>query len=154
MLPFGIIILFRKHKLNTKIGCAVLALCTLSACAIHQTVKPVERFSGKTVCIVENPAVKNTFLQAYSDALTIRGYTVRQLPADASLITCPITSTYTANWRWDIAMYMVSADITVYNNGRPSGKANYDSKRAGLNTNKFINAEKKIAELVGQLFPD
>ena len=152
MLPYGIN-LFPKEKMNAKIGCAVLALCSLSACAIQQTVKPVEKFASKTVCIVENPAVRKSFLQAYDDALTNRGYTVRQLPADASLIECPITSTYAASWRWDLAMYMISADIMVYNNGKPAGKAIYDSKRAGLNTNKYISAEKKIAELVGQLFP-
>jgi hypothetical protein len=138
---------------NKKIGCAILIVCSLSACAIRQTVKPVERFDSKLVCVVENPAVKYDFLGAYKRALVNRGYSVRQLEPGASLIECPITSTYTANWRWDLAMYMVSADITVYNNGKPAGKATYDSTRAGMNTNKFIKAETKIIELVSQLFP-
>lgn len=105
------------------------------------------------MCVVENPAVKHDFLNAYKTALSDRGYTVRQLPVGSSLIECPITSTYSANWRWDMALYMAYADITVYNNGKPAGKATYDSTRGGGNMSKFIDAKKKIVELVTQLFP-
>lgn len=125
----------------------------LSGCAIHQTVKPVERFEEKQICIVENPAVRPGFLAAYRRVLTQKGYLVKQLSAAASLIECPITSTFTANWRWDLAMYMSYAEITVYNNGKPTGKANYDATRGGGNMGKFIDADKKISELVNQLFP-
>jgi hypothetical protein len=75
------------------------------------------------------------------------------LPATASIIDCPITSTYTANWRWDLAIYMAYADIKIYNGGKVIGEANYDATRAGLNGGKFIDADKKINELVDQLFP-
>jgi hypothetical protein len=127
---------------------------TLTGCAIQQTVKPVAMAQNKQVCIVENPAVKEGFLESYTRALGNKGYTVRQLASGASLVECPVTSTYTANWRWDLAMYMTYADITVYDKGAPAGKAVYDATRAGLNTNKFINADKKITELVDQLFPN
>ena len=122
-------------------------------CAIQQTVKPVERFADRTVCIVDNPAVREGFMTSYRQALESKGYVAQKIPADASIIQCPITSTYTANWRWDLATYMSYANIKVYNNGKPVGEALYDSKRAGLNTGKFIEADKKIKELVDQLFP-
>ncbi|WP_373989327.1 hypothetical protein [Duganella sp. BuS-21] len=48
---------------------------------------------------------------------------------------------------------MTYAEIKVYNGGKPIGQAIYDANRAGLNTGKFINADKKIQELVDQLFP-
>ena len=32
-------------------------VAALAACAINQKVTPVERFDGKQVCIIENPAV-------------------------------------------------------------------------------------------------
>jgi hypothetical protein len=67
--------------------------------------------------------------------------------------TCPVTSTYTANWRWDLAMYMAYANIKVYSNGEQSGEAVYDALRGGANMSKFVQGETKIAELVNQLFP-
>jgi len=124
-----------------------------SGCAIQQTVKPVERFADKTVCIVDNPAVREGFLVSYKQALEAKGYVAQKIASDASIIQCPITSTYTANWHWDLAMYMWYANIKVYNNGKPIGEVIYDAKRAGLNTAKFINADTKIKELVDQLFP-
>ncbi|WP_267877742.1 hypothetical protein [Duganella guangzhouensis] len=36
---------------------------------------------------------------------------------------------------------------------KPVGEALYDANRAGLNTGKFIDADKKIRELADQLFP-
>jgi hypothetical protein len=135
---------------------AVAALLTLflSGCAITQSVKPVAQFEGNQVCIVVNPAVSQAgFLVAYSRALTERGYTVRQLPAGSALTACPVTSTYTANWRWDMAMYMALADIKVYKAGTQSGEAIYNAMSGGGNMNKFIRADAKIAELVDQLFP-
>lgn len=124
-----------------------------SGCAIQQTVKPVERFADKTVCIIDNPAVREGFLIAYKQALEAKGFAAQKIAADASIIQCPITSTYTANWRWDLAMYMAYANIKVYNNGKPIGEAIYDAKSGGMNTAKFISADTKIKELVDQLFP-
>lgn len=133
---------------------ALLAVSTLfTGCAINQTVKPVERFADKKICIIDNPAVRDGFLVSYKQALEAKGYIAQALPATASIVECPITSTYTANWRWDLALYMTYADIKVYNGGKPIGEAVYDAKHAGLNTGKFIDADNKIRELVEQLFP-
>lgn len=126
----------------------------LSGCAINQHVKPMDRFASREVCIIENPKVKPGFLDAYKRTLTTKGYSVRQLVKDASPSTCPITSIYVANWRWDLAMYMSYAEITVFKHGEPSGKAIYDATRGGGNMGKFIDADKKITELVDTLFPN
>jgi len=131
----------------------VALVTTLSGCAIHQTVTPVQRFEDKEICLIENPSVRTGFLQAYKAALSNKGYMVRQLPATAAITACRITSTYTANWSWDMAMYMSFAEIKVFDNGRPSGAALYDAKGGGANMSKFIAADKKIGELVNQLFP-
>lgn len=131
---------------------AAVALAS-SGCAIRQTVKPVERFDDKQVCIIENTAVRAGFIEAYQRTLTAKGYAVRRLPASASLVECAITSTYVGNWRWDLALYLAYAEIKVYANGKPIGEAKYDSQSGGANMNKFIDADKKISELVNQLFP-
>jgi hypothetical protein len=139
--------------LNTKLASSTFLCIALTGCAIHQTVRPVEQFEDKQVCIVESPSVRAGFLDAYKRALVAKGYVVKQLPQSASLVECPITSTYTATWRWDLAIYMAYAEITVYNNGKPIGKATYDARRGGGNMSKFIDADKKISELTNQLFP-
>jgi len=132
---------------------AVAGSALVSGCAIHQTVQPVDQFSGRQICIVENGAVKNGFMDALRGSLSSKGYEVRVVPASSSLNECPIMATYDAHWRWDLAMYMAYAEIKVYNHAKPSGQAIYDSTRGGANMGKFISAEKKVAELVNQLFP-
>jgi hypothetical protein len=125
----------------------------LSGCAINQTVKPVQAFSHKEVCLIENPAVRAGFIEQYKRSLESKGYSVRRMPTTASIQSCPVISTYTATWRWDLATYMAYAEINVFVDGKPSGQAKYDSQSGGANMGKFIAAEKKIAELVDQLFP-
>ncbi|HWT54918.1 MAG TPA: Sbal_3080 family lipoprotein [Rhodocyclaceae bacterium] len=132
---------------------AVLLLSLLPACSIRQTVKPVAYTGENQVCVIENPSVRPGFIEAYKRTLIDKGYVVRQLPANASLIECPTTSTYLALWRWDLALYMAYADIKVYGNAKLVGEAIYDSQRGSGNLGKFIDADKKIAELVNQLFP-
>ncbi len=127
----------------------------LGGCAIKQSVTPLAQLEDEQVCVVENPAVsKAGFLKTYQSALTTKGYNVRQLAANAEKTTCKVTSTYTANWSWDLAMYMVYAEIKVFNKGQLSGEAVYDARSGGANWGKFINAEEKITELVDQLFPN
>ena len=63
-----------------------------------------------------------------------------------------MTSTYTANWGWDLAMYMKYAEIKVYRGVALVGLAVYDATRGGGRPDKFINAENKIRELVDELF--
>lgn len=125
----------------------------LTGCAIHQTVRPVEGIADHQICVIENPPVKAGFIEAYKRSLTNKGYEVRQLPASAPITACTITSTYSANWRWDLALYMAYAEIRVFSAGKQVGEAKYDSLRGGANMNKFIDADRKIDELVNQLFP-
>lgn len=127
----------------------------LWGCAITQNVTPLARLDAKQVCIVENPAVvQEGFLVAYRRVLQDKGYAVQTLPPGSALTACPVTSTYTANWRWDLALYMACADIRVFKDGQQSGQAVYDALEGGLNMSKFIRGEEKIAELVDKLFPN
>lgn len=130
-----------------------LSTTLISGCAIHQTVSPVADLNESQICVIDNPSVKVGFIEAYKRALIAKGYAVRQLPSSASITECRITSTYSASWRWDLALYMAYAEIKVYNHGKPIGEAKYDSQRGGANMGKFIDAEKKIVELTNQLFP-
>lgn len=132
---------------------ACLPLALLAGCAIHQNVRPVEAVGDKQVCIINNPDVRPGVMASYKKVLTEKGYTVRELPPTAAITDCRVTSTYRANWRWDLAMYMHYAEFRVFVDGREKGLAVYDATHGGGNPNKFIDADKKIAELINQLFP-
>jgi uncharacterized protein len=89
---------------------------------------------------------------AYAEALKSKGLQVRTLIETANLNECPTSSTYTAHWGWDLALYMKYAEINVYRNAALVGEAVYDATWGGGRLDKFINAENKIRELVEELF--
>lgn len=140
-----------------KIAAALAILFTLSGCvapqAIHQTVKPVEGLQTNDICIIENPDVRPGFLEAYLKAMRAKGYRITQMPKDTPLNGCKVISTYLANWKWDMATYMAFAHIRVYRDGYQVAEVKYDSSQGGLMPKKFIEADKKITEMVEQLFP-
>ena len=125
----------------------------LTGCAILQSVEPVREIDQKYICIIENAKVREGFLKAYAEALVNRGFEVRVLDGTASVSDCPITSSYTAEWNWDLAIYMSYANIQIYEYGELVGEVVYSSKRGGGNLGKFVDAESKIKELVYELFP-
>lgn len=128
-----------------------LSLVGLSACSIKQKIDPIEVTSSTEVCIVENKDVREGFLKEFEKVLQqkqIKYRIVQELDAQNG---CEWTSTYTANWAWDLALYMVYAEIKVFYQGKLDGEAIYDARMGGANMNKFIDAEPKIRELVEQL---
>ena len=134
-------------------GIFVLLVGASTGCSIRQSVRPVE-LTGQPmeVCILRNEDVRHGFLDAYTDALKAKSIQVRTLGESASLNECTTTSTYTARWTWDLALYMKYAEIKVYRNAALVGDAVYDATWGGGRLDKFINAEKKIRELVDELF--
>ena len=132
---------------------ACLPLALLAGCAIHQTVRPLDAMVDTQVCVINNPAVRPSVMAAYKKVLGDKGYSVRELPENAAITECRVTSTYQANWRWDLAMYMHFAEFRVFVDGKEKGVAVYDATHGGANMGKFIDADKKIAEMINQLFP-
>jgi len=132
---------------------AIAPVALLAGCAIHQNVRPVDAVGDTQVCVISNPDVRPSVMASYKRVLGDKGYTVRELPPSAAITDCKVTSTYRANWRWDLAMYMHYAEFRVFVDGKERGVATYDATRGGGNLGKFIDADKKIAELIGQLFP-
>jgi hypothetical protein len=136
------------------VALVALLAAAASGCSIKQSVKPVD-FSGQPmeVCILKNEDVRQGFLEAYTSALNAKNLQVKLLAQTASLNECATTSTYTARWSWDLALYMKYAKIKVYRSAALVGEAVYDATWGGGRLDKFINAENKIRELVNELFP-
>lgn len=132
--------------------CAALILST--GCAIKENVMPVSfaPTAARSICIIEHPATRDSFLDAYQRALRDRGFEPRVLPEGSALTSCPITSTYLARWSWDFTIYMAYAELHVYHDGREAGHAVYDSRLGGLRLDKWVDADVKIRELVDELY--
>lgn len=142
--------------LRRVIASGALAGATLvGGCAITQNVTPVSRPTANTeLCVVTNSeVVQDGFHPTFVQVLTKKGFKVKSLPDKSSPGSCPLTTTYEAIYRWDMAIYLARVDLRVYDDGREVGRANYDSLGGGANMNKFIRTEPKLTELVDQLFP-
>lgn len=134
---------------------AITVLMLLGGCAINQTVKPASAIATNAICVIQNnEVVQAGFHPTYVDVLTRKGFNVRTLPEHSPHDTCPLSSSYEAIYRWDMAIYLARADLRIYENGKQVGHANYDALLGGANLNKFIRTETKLTELVGLLFPD
>ena len=124
----------------------------LYGCAISQSVEPTSSVVAGEICIIENPDVRPKFLEIYQRELGKKGFKTRVIPATSTLFDCPQTSRYTANWRWDMAMYLAYADLRVLEDGLLVGQATYDSLAGPLNLAKFGTTADKLRPLVDQLF--
>jgi len=141
--------------MKIKFAFATLILSLAGCGSIQQQSQPVSHSANepREICVIEDPTVRASFLDTYKTDLSQKGFTVRVLPQGTAVDACPLTSTYEAHWRWDLALYLAYADLKVYRNGRLDGEALYDAKSAMLNLDKFIDAGNKIQELTNQLFP-
>src|SRR5690606_27828253 len=124
-------------------------------CSIKQNVTPAafEAPTTTRICMIPAQGLRAGFHKAYREQLLRKGFTVQEHAANASPSGCALSTRYTANWAWDLAMYMVYADIQVFQDGKRVGQATYDAKWGGGRLDKFIDAEDKITELTDQLFP-
>ncbi|ASJ95382.1 Sbal_3080 family lipoprotein [Shewanella marisflavi] len=134
-----------------KIFLVFTVLMMTTACSIKQRIDPVQVGRSDEVCIQKNPDVRQGFLAEVEKVLTEKQIKYRVLEQLDAAQQCEWTATYTANWAWDLALYMVYAEIKVFHQGRLDGEAIYDARRGGANMNKFIDAEPKIRELIEEL---
>lgn len=115
-----------------------VALFLVGCGSIQQVMKPVA-LSGEAreICLIENPAVRESFLPAYQTALSAM---VRVPPPGSPVASCPLTSTYTANWRRDLSLYLAYANMKVFQNGQRGDEVLYDSLGDGASTSSRFNA--------------
>ena len=123
----------------------------LPACTITQNIEPAEITKNAEICIIENPAVRAGFLKEYLSVLSSKRIAYKMVNVADVPEDCEWTSPYTANWTWDLTIYMSYAEIKIFHKGSLDGQAIYDSRSGSSNMGKFIDAEPKVRELVNQL---
>lgn len=139
----------------THLAIAALAATalTLTGCAITQNVRPVTTAQIPMLCIKKNPAVMmSEFVTELESQVRAKGIQTRTYEGDASPAGCKHRLEYTANWRWDLAMYLVFADLRVYEDDLLIGQANYDARAGGARMDKFGATATKLKGLVDELF--
>lgn len=137
----------------------LIVAMTISSCATPQTFSPVVigLIEGRRVCIIDNSKIRQGFLETLKQAMVDKGYEVQVLEPPSSLSACPVTATYTANWRWsqlEKTTYLDYAEVKIYNNAKLVGEAIYGPRAGGFFTGTRINSEEKVRELVKNLLPD
>lgn len=123
----------------------------ITSCSIKQVVEQAEIPQEVELCIIENPAVREGFLEEFKLVLSEKKIPYKIVSESAVPSDCEWTTTYTGLWTWDMALYMSYAEIKVFHNGSLDGQAIYDSTMGGANMGKFIDAKTKIRELVNEL---
>lgn len=124
----------------------------LTGCSITTSVKPVGEGKVTGLCIKKNPRVHmEGFLPELEVQIRSHGVATRtfesELPAD-----CRQHMEYTANWKWDMAMYLEYAELRVYENSNLIGEAIYNARMGGANMSKFGHTKEKLKPLVDELF--
>lgn len=138
--------------MKTNLFVLSLAVALLSGCAITKNVRPVAASNITEICIRTNPQVMmSDFLKELRAQVESKG--IKSSIYDGERPAgCRHHMDYTANWRWDLAMYLVFAEINVYENGVLIGQATYDAHGGGANFDKFGRTSDKLKGLTDALF--
>ena len=140
-----------KTKATLKLALAAAAILA-SGCAITQNVRPVTTQDIPLVCIQRNPEVfMSDFVTVLKSQVEATGIKAR-IYDGSEPPECRYRLEYTANWRWDLAMYLAYADLRVYDKDLLIGEANYDARAGGGRPDKFGATAGKLKELVDKLF--
>jgi hypothetical protein len=134
----------------------VFALLAVSAgmtgCSITQTVDPIQPAQVSQVCVLDN---KDIFMDGFQPEVQ-RQIEAKHIPTrvytGARPAECSHYVEYTANWLWDMAMYLAYAEFRVYDAKGLAGSASYDARRGGGRLDKFGKTADKIRPLIDRLF--
>jgi hypothetical protein len=125
------------------------ALLCLPGCSIVKSVSAVQ--PGVTIDKIYVERNKNMHMEGLHPELLQQfrslGFQVESYDG-APPAGAVYTFVYTANWNWDMAMYLTYFQGTLMENGKVLGRVEYDSRRGGANMGKFGKTAEKIRPLL------
>lgn len=125
---------------------------TLVGCTITTKIDPIPAEGIRSVCIRENQEVwSKEFLPALVKQLEQRAIATKVIADGTSASDCRHYLEYVANWSWDLVVYLVYADIRIYDEHQLIGRATYDARGGYERLDKFGRTETKLAEIMAQL---
>lgn len=139
-------------KINPVVSLVLLLVPLFSGCAISKNVQAVQRGTPiQTIYVAHNERVlMKDCTNEIVRQLTALGFEAKRYDGDRPKEARHYL-TYTANWNWDMAMYLTYFRGTLYEEGRVLGEAEYDAKMGGANMGKFGRTAEKLRPLLTQL---
>ena len=139
--------------MNKLLPLAITLALVSSACSIKQEVVPIP--DGTTIGTLYVQKNEDLHMKEFHSTLVSQ---IEQ--TGTNVITCgdswPADATYrmsyTANWSWDMAMYLAFFHADVFEGDQIIGSAEYNAKGGGANMSKFGATENKIRPLILELF--
>ena len=131
---------------------AIVLPALLSACT-SVTVRPVDAENKLThVCIEENPKViVSDFVGVVEDEFQKHLITT-EIYRGATPRDCEYKLTYTANQKWDLATYLVHAELNLYKGNLKVGYAEYHLRGGGgFSLMKWMGVRSKMAPVIDEL---
>ncbi len=137
------------------VGRALLMLTlvvTMTGCAISRHVVPVDSNAQiEKIYVLHNERVHMEGInQALVDIFQSLGFESELYHGDRP-VGALHTFTFTANWTWDMAMYLTYFRGTLLEDGRVIGEIEYDARSGGSNMSKFGSTESKIEPLIVEM---
>ncbi len=123
----------------------------LTGCALPIYVKPLPpKTQISRLCIIYNPKVlMDGFLPELKSQIESYGIETA-VYQEFNRAECPYWLEYTANWRWDFVMYLIYAEINVYDHWTIIGSAVFDNTQIG--PRHYGAAKDKLKALTQPLF--
>lgn len=131
---------------------SLVSIALLSGCAISRNVVPVD--SGVAISKIYVLENENVHMKELVTELVKQ---INELGFESSMYKGDRPEgakhylTYTANWNWDMAMYLTYFKATLYEEGKVLGEVEYDAKMGGANMGKFGKTADKIRPLLQEL---
>lgn len=125
---------------------------TFSGCAIKRDASPVSAGTEiSEIYVQRNPQVHMEGLfDEIITQLDLMGFQVQgfegAIPGQAEFVL-----TYTANWRWDMAMYLTYFRANLHKQDNLLGTAEYDARMGGMRLDKFGKTSEKIRPALTEL---
>jgi hypothetical protein len=136
----------------TRITVLAIVAATTTGCSISKTIDPVKAAKVSQICILDNPKVlMDGFKPEVEQQLQAMSYQTRTYTG-VRPSECSHHMEYTANWQWDMAMYLSYAEFRVYDAQGIAGSATYNARNGGGRLDKFGPTAEKIRPLLMQLF--
>jgi hypothetical protein len=124
----------------------------LSGCAISRNVVPVDStVTISKIYVLQNDKVHmEELIDVLVKQLEEMGFESESYSGDRP-VDAKHYMTFTANWNWDMAMYLTYFRATLYEEGRVLGEVEYDAKMGGANMGKFGKTAEKTRPLLEEL---
>lgn len=127
----------------------VVLISVLSGCSIVSKIDPAP--AGTKVGTIYVQKNKNVHMSGLHDELIAQlrglGYSAATFEGDRPKDAVHMLS-YTANWRWDMAMYLTYFQATLLEDSKVLGRLEYDATHGGGRPDKFGKTAEKIRPLL------